>query len=106
VDGVATDAESGVQRVVVTFAPAEGEPIVVPATVTCDDAERTSCRWSAPVPGLIGSYAVTANVTDRSGNATRTGPTNMTVVNAGETVEELTTNLLSGLALLLRGLSG
>jgi hypothetical protein len=106
VTGVAGDANSGVDRVVVTFRPSSGEPVVVPATVTCDDASRTSCRWSAPVPGLLGSYSVTARVTDRSGNEANTGPTNMTVVNLGGTVEELTTNLLSDLGLLLRGLAG
>jgi hypothetical protein len=110
VSGIATDAGSGVDAVVVTFQPNAGEATSVPATVSCEDASRMECTWMARVPGVVGSYEVTARATDRSGNATSVGPSNITVVNLGGPVQDLLDgplgDSLDGLALLLSGLLG
>lgn len=106
VSGVAADADSGVDRVLVTFTPSSGEPVTVPATVRCGQSSRTNCTWTAEVPGLIDTYEVAAQVTDRSGNVASTERRSITVVNLGSAVDDLTTDLLKELAALLGGSGG
>jgi hypothetical protein len=106
VTGVATDADSGVDKVMVTFTPSSGEAVTVPATVTCDGPSRTDCSWAAEVPGLIDTYEVYARATDRSGNVASTERRSITVVNLGGAVDDLTTDLLTELAALLSGTPG
>ncbi len=101
VSGVATDDDSGVDRVLVTFTPSTGDDVTVPATVTCNGPSRTNCTWTAEVPGLIDTYEVSAQATDRSGNVATTDPRSITVVNLGGAVDDLTTDLLKELAVLL-----
>jgi hypothetical protein len=87
VQGVADDVGSGVEKVLVTFRTATGEQIA-PAKVTCN-ASHTKCTWSAKVPAVLASYEVTAEAFDRAGNAMRSAPIDMSVVNTGGAVEQL-----------------
>lgn len=103
VTGTASDAGSGVDKVIVTFDRGSGDATSVPASVSCSDASRTSCAWSADVPDLAGDYEVTAHVTDRSGNASTTEPTQLTSVNPGGAVDDLVPNGLIDELLRLLG---
>ena len=103
VSGVAADDASGIDRVMVTFTSSSGDPVTVPATVTCGQPSRTNCTWTAEVPGLLDTYEVVAQVTDRSGNIASTERRTITVVNLGSAVDDLTTDLLKELAALLSG---
>jgi hypothetical protein len=96
VDGTADDAGVGVRDVTVTFAPQSGDPpTVVPARMRCANGSRRSCQWSADVPGVAGSYRVTAVAADRASNKGHAGPTDVTVVNTGSVVGDVT-DLLGG----------
>lgn len=89
IEGTAHDAGSGVDKVVVTFDRGSGDVTTVPASVSCSNAARTSCSWSAEVPDVAGDYEVTAHVTDRSGNTGRSAPIQTTIANPGGTLDDL-----------------
>jgi hypothetical protein len=101
VDGTATDLAAGVRDVTVTFQPTSGgAPTVVPAKVSCSDATRRNCTWSAAVPSVAGAYNVTARAVDRASNAATAGPIDMTVLNGGSvvgTVTDVVGGLVGGL---------
>lgn len=90
VSGTARDQHSGVNTVVVSFQPDIGDMTHVTADLSCQGRARTDCTWSAEVPSIAGTYRVTAAVTDRAGNRATAGPIEITVVNIGGTVEDLT----------------
>ncbi len=106
VSGVASDLESGVHQVLVTFDPEQGDTTTVPADLRCDDATRTRCTWAADVPPLVGSYTVTANAIDRAGNVGAGTTQQITVVNAGGPVEDLLGGVVGGLGATLHDLLG
>jgi hypothetical protein len=106
ISGVANDVDSGVNQVLAIFDDGSGEPKRVPATVTCEDASRTSCSWTARVPDVIGNYTVAAQLTDRAGNVGVTDTQEFTAVNLGKAVEDLTDGLLATLTTLGAALLG
>jgi hypothetical protein len=74
----------------VTFTSA-AEKTVVPAEVTCDDATRHTCYWRAEVPAAVAAgYTVTAMAADKAGNTASSKTIDVTVVNAGGTVRQVT----------------
>jgi hypothetical protein len=87
VKGVATDAGTGIDDVVVTF-QAGGDREIVAADLTCGSARR-SCTWTAKVPAVLASYTVTASATDGAGNVSKSSSIVVTVVNTGGVVEEV-----------------
>ncbi len=89
VEGTATDGGSGVDTIKVTFTPQSGSPQTVPATLDCSGS-GSSCTWAADIPSVVGQYTVTATVTDREGNTGKSDPIDVTVVNVGSTVENIT----------------
>jgi hypothetical protein len=104
VTGTANDDGSGVDKVIVVFDRGSGDVTSVPASVSCSDAHRRRCTWSAEVPDLAGDYEVTAQVTDRSGNASATEPTRLTAVNPGGTLDDvLPADVIAELLRLLAG---
>lgn len=88
VAGTASDAGSGIDKVAVTFTPQTGDPVMVPATVSCRDASKRNCTWTADVPGLAGSYEATARAADRSGNRSTSEPKTVTVLNLGSLIPD------------------
>ena len=61
IPGTASDALSGVRSVRVSYSPRLlGSPTTVNATLTCPNANRRSCTWTAPVPQVLGLYRATA----------------------------------------------
>ena len=109
VEGHAMDLGSGVGQVVAIFETATGDQVRVPATLSCPNADHLACSWTAPVPDVVGSYTVTAEVTDREGNTGLADSKEVTVVNLGKVVEGLTDGLagtLTAVGGLLGGLLG
>lgn len=109
IEGHAMDLGSGVRDVVAIFTPASGDPVRVPATLHCPNPDRLACAWTAAVPDLVGSYTVTAEVTDREGNVGLAEAKDVTVVNLGKLVEGLDDGLaatLTAVGGLLGGLLG
>lgn len=106
VSGSAADEGSGVDRVVVHFEPTVGTPTTVAAVVTCDGRARRSCTWTASVPDAAGSYTISARVTDIAGNAGMSGSKEITVVNVGGILEDLTDGLTGTLDGVGRALLG
>jgi hypothetical protein len=97
IDGTASDADSGIRDVTVTFTRSSGGgATTVPGHVTCTNASRRTCSWSANVPTIAGQYTVTASAVDRRGNASRPASISITVVNGGDVVSTVT-NLVGGL---------
>lgn len=97
VAGTASDADSGVRTVTVTFTSTAGGPSTVSrARLTCRDTSNHSCRWAADVPSVAGTYRVTARATDRASNARSAGPITITVVNGGGVVKTVT-DLIGGI---------
>jgi hypothetical protein len=92
VSGTASDAGSGVRDVLVTFSMSAGTSTTRPADLNCN-ASRSSCTWTAKIPATVGSYTITAQLRDRSGNKRNVGPINVTVVNAGGVVDDLLGNV-------------
>lgn len=91
VEGSAADAGSGISGVQVAFTPAGGSTQTVTADVTCDTGERHTCFWRAEVPAVVASYAVKAKAVDAAGNdSSWTSPIEVTVVNAGGAVSQVT----------------
>jgi hypothetical protein len=88
VTGTATDTGSGVGDVTVVFKTASGTSSV-PAKVSCTDASRRACTWTATVPGVLANYVVSAKATDREGNVGSSKTIDITVVNAGGAVEQV-----------------
>lgn len=88
VEGTAADTGSGVDQVRVTFQSSSGSK-VVQAAVACSGAPRRTCTWRAEVPAILASYTVTAEATDAAGNRGKAEPIDITVVNTGETVDQL-----------------
>lgn len=98
VRGSATDAASGVKKVIVTFCAnarrldgggwtcgSTGPAVLSPlsqrkAAVSCEGGARRRCRWSVTAPLEPGSYLVVAKAVDRSGNSRSAGPLFITVV--------------------------
>jgi hypothetical protein len=87
VKGIATDAGSGIDDIVVTFRTGTDDEAVA-AAVTCGP-ERHSCTWTAKIPAVLATYTVTAKATDAAGNATVTAPIDVTVINTGGAVEQV-----------------
>jgi hypothetical protein len=56
-----------------------GRPLTVQATVTCTDATRRSCSWTAQTPTL-GLYSVLAQATDVAGTVDVPGASQVLVV--------------------------
>jgi hypothetical protein len=81
-----TLAPAGVRNVKVSFMPSSGTPTTVLAFGKCTDTSVRACRWDAPVPALVGTYKVTAVVTDKAGRTTKSNSITVTVVNAGNVV--------------------
>ncbi len=109
VQGDAMDLGSGVGEVVAIFQTASGDSMRVPATLSCPNSDRLACSWTAPVPDVLGSYTVTAEVTDREGNVGLAESRDVTVINLGKVVEDLTDGLagtLTAVGGLLGGLLG
>lgn len=100
VSGLARDLDSGIHQVLVAFDPEQGDTTTVPADITCDDAARTRCTWSADVPPLVGDYTVNAHAIDRAGNVGDGASQQITVVNLGGPVQDL----LGGVGGLVGGL--
>jgi hypothetical protein len=91
VEGIVQDADSGIDKVLVTFAVQDGTSQVVPAEISCDDAKNRKCVWQAKVPAAVASdYVVTAEAIDRAGNTAVTKAIDYSVVNAGGTVSQVT----------------
>lgn len=105
ITGTAADAASGVSEVVVSFTGG-GEPSTVAAELSCRDATRRSCSWSADVPSAVGSYEVRATALDRSGNAGQSEPVRITVVDLGGAVADEEDGLLPRVGAALRSLIG
>lgn len=93
VEGHAMDLGSGVGLVVAIFDDGSGDPMRVPATLSCPNDQQLACSWTAPVPDVVGRYTVTAEVTDREGNVGLAESKDVTVVNLGKVVEDLTDGL-------------
>jgi hypothetical protein len=109
VEGHAMDLGSGVGQVVAIFDDGSGDPMRVPGTLSCPNDEQLACSWTAPVPDVVGSYTVTAEVTDREGNVGLAESKDVTVVNLGKVVEDLTDGLadtITAVGGLLGGLLG
>lgn len=64
--GSAVDAGSGIRQVIVTSTHQNMPPSVVVADVSCTDASRRVCTWSAKAPPSESREAVVA-ATDRVG---------------------------------------
>jgi hypothetical protein len=88
IEGRAADASSGVDKVFVTF-KSQGQEWKVPAKVTCTDASRRNCTWTAEVPGVLADYDVSAKGTDRAGNEGSAKDIGVTVVNTGGVVKQV-----------------
>lgn len=97
VHGTAADSGSGVHEVLVSFDPQEGETTTGPAKLTCEDAGRTKCTWTADVPPAVGDYTVTAHAIDRTGNVGEGASQEISVVNVGGTLRDLLGGVLTGL---------
>lgn len=66
--GSATDDGSGIRDVHVTFDPDNADAVTVAATVTCKDARRRTCTWSAsPSARTAGFGTAYVTATDRHG---------------------------------------
>jgi hypothetical protein len=87
VKGTATDVGSGVDKVLVTFQTA-GTKQVVEADLTCGPDGR-SCAWTAKIPAVLATYAVTATAYDAEGNVAKSGSIDVIVVNTGAAVEQV-----------------
>lgn len=90
VEGQVRDIGSGVRRVTATFTRASGEATEVQALLTCDGGDNKACGWRADVPDPIGSYSVLVQASDNAGNVSEAGPIEITVVNTGNTVGQIT----------------
>jgi streptogramin lyase len=78
--GTASDALSGVSSVQVRYQPIIiGQPLTVQATLTCTDATRRSCGWTAKTPSL-GLYSVVAQATDVAGTVDQPGASQILVI--------------------------
>ncbi len=74
--GRASDALAGVRSLRVSYSPQLiGASTTVNATVTCSDASRRSCTWSATLPQTLGIYRATAVATDRASRSQPSGAT-------------------------------
>ena len=83
VAGEASDDRSGVASVAVTYVPLDlsgGAAITVGASVTCADAERLACTWTASAPAARGRYRVIVTVTDRALSDAATRPADIAVI--------------------------
>lgn len=82
VEGTATDALTGVGSVTVRFSPPEptGGAVTVAATVTCEDATRRVCTWTAEPPAALRRYRVRAEAADRAGNLGDAGTIGVVVI--------------------------
>ena len=89
VQGVATDAGSGLDKVVVAFVNGSQKTLVA-ASTTCGSGATKQCTWTAPVPGAIGGYSIVAQAVDKAGNIKQSAPIDLTVVNTGSTVKQVT----------------
>ena len=87
ITGVASDAGSGIDEVLVTF-ESVGTKQVVEANLSCGPEDH-SCTWTAKVPAVLATYAVTATASDKAGNVAKSGSIDVTVVNTGGAVEEV-----------------
>jgi hypothetical protein len=87
VKGLASDAGSGVDKVLVTFQTV-GTKQIVPASLACGPG-RHACSWTAEVPAVLATYSVTATAADEAGNVAKSGSIDVTVVNTGGAVEEV-----------------
>jgi hypothetical protein len=77
VEGTASDALSGVKRVVVTYTGWLGRTVNTEATVTC--GAGGSCTWAADNPGF-GVWQASARSVDRAGNSSpQTSKRNITI---------------------------
>ena len=85
VDGTATDVGSGIDKVVVVFEAASDQHVVA-ADLACTGGK---CTWTAKVPSAIATYSVTATAWDRAGNEGRSASMSLTVVNTGDSVEQV-----------------
>lgn len=87
VAGVATDAASNIEGVVVNFTNASGRTSTISAEISCDDGNQ--CSWTAKIPAVIAAYRVVAEATDAAGNVGQSAPIDVTVLNTGNTVEQV-----------------
>jgi hypothetical protein len=109
VEGTVSDAASGVEDVVVEFLAANDITQTVTATVTCEGEARDKCDWAAEVPGAVGTYTVSVTATDQAGNETASEPFDITVVNTGGAVKQVTETvdrIPSALATVVDGVLG
>jgi hypothetical protein len=88
--GVVKDAGTGIEKVLVRFAPGTGSLQTVTAKMQCQDATRRDCGWSAAIPATVADYTVTAVAIDRAGNETSSKAIDVTVVNPAGPVEQVT----------------
>ena len=73
ITGTATDAHSGVAKVIVTFKNnITGLTSNATATVTCAEP-KTNCTWTVKAPSTLGTYKATSIATDRAGNPQNPG---------------------------------
>jgi hypothetical protein len=79
VEGTVTDADSGVARVIASWKDARGITSSFDATVSCTDAARRDCTWTAN-NAAPGTYGFSVAGVDRAGNAEQAGPS-ISVVN-------------------------
>jgi len=77
-------APAGLKNVVVTFASSNGGPTTAFASSRCTNA--TTCTWSVAIPAVVGTYNVTATVTDAKGRTASSKAITLTVVNTGNAV--------------------
>ena len=77
--GPAVDNLSGVDRVLVAYAPVGGKGPTVTFEVDVADA-GTEVVWAAPVPARRGTYTVSAVAVDHAGNVDPTPATGQAVV--------------------------
>jgi hypothetical protein len=81
-----TLAPAGVRNVKVTFMPSSGTPTTVLAFGKCTDSSYRACNWDVSVPALVGTYKVSAVVTDKTGRTAKSNTITISVVNAGTVV--------------------
>ncbi len=80
VEGTATDTGSGIAYVLVRWRDPRGTTSSFPAELTCSDASRTSCTWTA-TNFMPGAYAVTVSAVDQLHNEESPGPPSISVIN-------------------------